>query len=266
MKPVAMATVAAFALACVSGCAEQRRAPRAASTPREPMLLPNVAQASCDADTLARASLWAGSIVERSPTTLPATSQRLLYDGVVRCDSVDLEACRRWAQEKVGRVPVDSVEPVERRVETGSEVRGTMWSLLVDGRREGHLLRTNRDFALTFRRLAAAGKDVQVTDRQRVTEPRFGRVHLRVVAPAPLSVPAERWTLEPDTSEMAVVEVGLALDDLESSGIRVSDRRELDDLGWKITPIARTGFLSTPLREESSGRKRAEIVVSCDGQ
>lgn len=233
--------------------------------PREPTLLPNPDHASCDAGTLARASLWAGAIVARTATTLQTTSERLLYDGVARCDQLDIESCRSWGQERIRYLVVDGPESVERRVEIGSEARGTMWSLLVDGRREGHLLRTNRDFAATFRRLAAAGREVQVTDRQRVTEPRFSRVHLRVAAPVQGSVAAERWTLELDASEMAVVEVGLALDDLEEAGIRVSDRRELDELAWKITPIARSAYLSTPLRETSSGRQRADIVVSCDG-
>ncbi len=262
MKLVAMGVSATFALACVTGCVTPAPAPRAASTPRQPTVLPDAPQKPCDADTLAHASLWSGTLLARTPTTLPATAQRVVYDRVVRCGGLDLDACRSWAEREVSHVTSASPE-AERRVEPGSEARGTMWSLLVDGQREGHLLRTNRDFAQTFRRLAAAGKDVQVTDRQRVVEPRFGRVHMRVLAPAQ-SVAAERWTLELDASEMAVVELGLALDDLEGTGVRVSDRSELERLGWEITPIARTAFLSTPLREQSTGRKRVEIVVSCD--
>lgn len=264
MKLSAMALRVTFALACVSGCVERQPAPRAASASREPTLVPNTPQPNCSAETLARATLWAGTIVDRFAMPYAVSTPRIVYDRVARCDRADLEACRSWAEEKISHVLEDSPEALERSVEIGRETRGTMWSVLVDGRREGYLLPTNRDFARTFRELASAGKQVQVTDRRRVVEPRPNRVHLRVTAPSEEPTPAERWTIEFDASEMAVVEVGLALDDLESAGIVVSDRRELDERGWKITPVASTAYLSTPLRDQPKGRERVDVVVICE--
>ena len=78
-------------------------------------------------------------------------------------------------------------------------------------------------------------------------------------------VPGRTW-VGAKLSGMPVpfVVVAPALDDHEGTGVRVSDRSELERLGWEITPIPRTAFLSTPLREQPTGRQRVEIVVSCD--
>jgi hypothetical protein len=257
----------AIALVFLGGCAaESRELPRAASMPAPaPVMLPSAPHRVCDPPTLARASLWAGTIVSRVSMQQQAIATRVVYDRTARCDGLELASCREWAWQQLRGVETRSEGgELERRVESGAEFRGTMWNLVVDGEKQDHLLRTNRDFAALLRRLEASGKQVQVTERQRVIEPRFGRIHLTMVAAEIHSVPAERWTVEFDASELGVLEVGLALDDLDELGVRVSDRSEFDRRAREVTPIATSATVTTLVSEESAGRERADVVVMCD--
>ncbi len=227
------------------------------------MVVPSEPSPTCDASALRRAKPWAGKLIAREAFVRDDEVSQVLVDHTVLCNGAALEDCRSWATDYAHKRYAGTSLRID--VNPRSEPRGTMFDLRVDGRPELRVVRTLRDFAELVRSAQTSSRQLEVVTLNPVVEPRNAKLRLTLRRYARVALPAERWTLEFERSELSALELSLALSDLETTGVELAPESHdaLYSAVYEISPRAASWYVMTPLVPGTGERTTAEVVVRC---